>query len=87
MGPERWGELGPLFMGNLWEEGSESLWENMLQFSGPRYMLSWPALMEFKGMLDKRSMLVFLLTVRWLCQLLGLPNNVPIGTTAPNGVK
>jgi len=45
MGPERWGELGPVFMGNLWEEGSISLWGNILQFSGPRYMV---VLMKFK---------------------------------------
>ena len=39
---------GPVFMDNLWEEGSVSLWENMLQFSWPKYMLSSSVLMKFK---------------------------------------
>jgi hypothetical protein len=39
MGPERWGELGPVFMGNLWEEGSVSLWENMLVFYAEIYAI------------------------------------------------
>ena len=73
MGPERWGELRSVFMGNLCEEGSVSLQENRLQFSGPRLTLSWPVLMKFRWMLDKRSTLVLLLIVRWLWKLLGLP--------------
>jgi hypothetical protein len=35
MGPECWGELG----GNLWEEGSVSLWENMLVFQAEIYTI------------------------------------------------
>jgi hypothetical protein len=66
MGPGQGGEPGPESMGNLQEERSVSLWENMPQFSTPRYMLSGPVIMKFTRTLDHRNMLAFALTVRRL---------------------
>jgi len=61
MGPGHGGELGPKSKDSLLEEGSVSFYENMLQFSRSRYMLSWTVHMKFVWMLGQRNTLVFAL--------------------------
>jgi hypothetical protein len=53
----------------------------MLQFSRPRYMLSWPLLTKFKWMLDHRNTSVFVLIVSSFEGFSDCQNNILICTT------
>ena len=51
----RWRGPGLESMDNVWEEGSGSLYEDMLQSFRLRYKLSWRVFMEFSFKVDQRD--------------------------------